>query len=182
MSPRNGYKFLYCSARAIGMADMTRGYLHWVNDKGTILPRGPLMLSPSSLFSAFHRCLQAGGKEAAPHPLPQALTLTAGLGDLLREVIEKKPEKFKIECLNDIKNLFAPTKQPFYAAFGNRPNVSVLAPTAAVSMGPPCTHTLGCHHATGEATGPDLPQSYTVPTQSTTPALPCRILFCPNKD
>ncbi|NXX44048.1 LPIN2 phosphatase, partial [Tricholaema leucomelas] len=89
----NGYKFLYCSARAIGMADMTRGYLHWVNDKGTILPRGPLMLSPSSLFSALHR-----------------------------EVIEKKPEKFKIECLNDIKNLFAPSKQPFYAAFGNRPN------------------------------------------------------------
>ncbi|XP_069076066.1 phosphatidate phosphatase LPIN2 isoform X2 [Pleurodeles waltl] len=89
----NGYKFLYCSARAIGMADMTRGYLHWVNDKGTILPRGPLMLSPSSLFSAFHR-----------------------------EVIEKKPEKFKIECLNDIKSLFSPCNQPFYAAFGNRPN------------------------------------------------------------
>ncbi|MBN3307446.1 phosphatidate phosphatase LPIN2 isoform X2 [Amia ocellicauda] len=89
----NGYKFLYCSARAIGMADMTRGYLHWVNDRGTILPRGPLMLSPSSLFSAFHR-----------------------------EVIEKKPEKFKIECLTDIKNLFHPNKQPFYAAFGNRPN------------------------------------------------------------
>ncbi|XP_006245727.1 phosphatidate phosphatase LPIN2 isoform X5 [Rattus norvegicus] len=38
------------------------------------------------------------------------------------EVIEKKPEKFKIECLNDIKNLFAPSRQPFYAAFGNRPN------------------------------------------------------------
>lgn len=41
-------------------------------------------------------------------------------------MIEKKPEKFKIECLNDIKNLFAPSKQPFYAAFGNRPNVSVF--------------------------------------------------------
>ncbi|KAJ8277637.1 hypothetical protein GJAV_G00077920 [Gymnothorax javanicus] len=89
----NGYKFLYCSARAIGMADMTRGYLHWVNDRGTILPRGPLMLSPSSLFSAIHR-----------------------------EVIEKKPELFKIECLTDIKNLFHPNLQPFYAAFGNRPN------------------------------------------------------------
>ncbi|XP_077126422.1 phosphatidate phosphatase LPIN2 isoform X2 [Ranitomeya variabilis] len=89
----NGYKFLYCSARAIGMADMTRGYLSWVNDRGTILPRGPLMLSPSSLFSAFHR-----------------------------EVIEKKPEKFKIACLNDIKNLFGPHQQPFYAAFGNRSN------------------------------------------------------------
>uniref|UniRef100_A0A674DB60 phosphatidate phosphatase n=1 Tax=Salmo trutta TaxID=8032 RepID=A0A674DB60_SALTR len=89
----NGYKFLYCSARAIGMADMTRGYLYWVNDRGTILPRGPLMLSPSSLFSAFHR-----------------------------EVIEKKPEKFKIECLTDIKNLFHPNTHPFYAAFGNRAN------------------------------------------------------------
>ncbi|XP_067108121.1 LOW QUALITY PROTEIN: phosphatidate phosphatase LPIN2-like [Osmerus mordax] len=89
----NGYKFLYCSARAIGMADMTRGYLHWVNDRGTILPRGPLMLCPSSLFSAFHR-----------------------------EVIEKKPEKFKIECLTDIKNLFHPNTHPFYAAFGNRTN------------------------------------------------------------
>lgn len=55
VSLRNGYKFLYCSARAIGMADMTRGYLHWVNERGTVLPQGPLLLSPSSLFSALHR-------------------------------------------------------------------------------------------------------------------------------
>lgn len=41
-----------------------------------------------------------------------------------REVIEKKPEKFKVECLTDIKNLFYPNKQPFYAAFGNRPTVT----------------------------------------------------------
>uniref|UniRef100_A0A6I8QZS3 phosphatidate phosphatase n=1 Tax=Xenopus tropicalis TaxID=8364 RepID=A0A6I8QZS3_XENTR len=88
---QNGYKFLYCSARAIGMADMTRGYLHWVNERGTVLPQGPVLLSPSSLFSALHR-----------------------------EVIEKKPEKFKIECLTDIKNLFQPNEEPFYAAFGNR--------------------------------------------------------------
>ncbi|KAL2773599.1 phosphatidate phosphatase LPIN1 isoform 9 [Daubentonia madagascariensis] len=89
---QNGYKFLYCSARAIGMADMTRGYLHWVNERGTVLPQGPLLLSPSSLFSALHR-----------------------------EVIEKKPEKFKVQCLTDIKNLFFPNIEPFYAAFGNRP-------------------------------------------------------------
>ncbi|XP_056670705.1 phosphatidate phosphatase LPIN1 isoform X3 [Monodelphis domestica] len=89
---QNGYKFLYCSARAIGMADMTRGYLHWVNERGTVLPQGPLLLSPSSLFSALHR-----------------------------EVIEKKPEKFKVQCLTDIKNLFLPNTEPFYAAFGNRP-------------------------------------------------------------
>uniref|UniRef100_A0A9J8BUK4 phosphatidate phosphatase n=1 Tax=Cyprinus carpio carpio TaxID=630221 RepID=A0A9J8BUK4_CYPCA len=52
---QNGYKFMYCSARAIGMADMTRGYLHWVNERGTMLPMGPVLLSPSSLFSALHR-------------------------------------------------------------------------------------------------------------------------------
>lgn len=41
-----------------------------------------------------------------------------------REVIEKKPEKFKVQCLTDIKNLFSPNTEPFYAAFGNRPAVS----------------------------------------------------------
>nr|XP_009944013.1 PREDICTED: phosphatidate phosphatase LPIN3 [Opisthocomus hoazin] len=88
----NGYKFLYCSARAIGMAHVTKGYLKWVNEQGCALPKGPILLAPSSLFSAFHR-----------------------------EVIEKKPEVFKIACLMDIQNLFA-TKLPFYAAFGNRAN------------------------------------------------------------
>lgn len=39
-----------------------------------------------------------------------------------REVIEKKPEVFKVACLSDIQQLFLPQRQPFYAAFGNRPN------------------------------------------------------------
>ncbi|XP_038157675.1 phosphatidate phosphatase LPIN2-like isoform X2 [Cyprinodon tularosa] len=90
---QNGYKFLYCSARAIGMAAITKDYLQWVNDQGTVLPKGPVLLAPSSLFSALHR-----------------------------EVIEKKPEVFKIACLSDIGDLFRPHKQPFYAAFGNRTN------------------------------------------------------------
>lgn len=55
LSCRNGYKFLYCSARAIGMAAITKDYLQWVNDKGTVLPKGPVLLAPSSLFSALHR-------------------------------------------------------------------------------------------------------------------------------
>ncbi|TSO15206.1 Phosphatidate phosphatase LPIN1 [Bagarius yarrelli] len=42
---QNGYKFMYCSARAIGMANMTRGYLHWVNESGTMLPQGPDVFS-----------------------------------------------------------------------------------------------------------------------------------------
>ncbi|XP_056158000.1 zgc:123305 [Lampris incognitus] len=90
---QNGYKFLYCSARAIGMAGITKDYLQWVNDRGTVLPKGPVLLAPSSLFSALHR-----------------------------EVIEKKPEVFKIACLTDIRDLFNPRREPFYAAFGNRTN------------------------------------------------------------
>uniref|UniRef100_A0A096LT10 phosphatidate phosphatase n=1 Tax=Poecilia formosa TaxID=48698 RepID=A0A096LT10_POEFO len=90
---KNGYKFLYCSARAIGMATITKDYLKWVNDQGTVLPKGPVLLAPSSLFSALHR-----------------------------EVIEKKPEVFKIACLSDVRDLFGSHKQPFYAAFGNRTN------------------------------------------------------------
>ncbi|XP_061642097.1 zgc:123305 isoform X2 [Phyllopteryx taeniolatus] len=90
---QNGYKFLYCSARAIGMSAITKNYLQWVNDNGTVLPKGPVLLAPSSLFSALHR-----------------------------EVIEKKPEVFKIACLSDIRDLFNPKRQPFYAAFGNRTN------------------------------------------------------------
>lgn len=56
---RNGYKFLYCSARAIGMAHVTKGYLKWVNEQGCALPKGPILLAPSSLFSAFHRYLSS---------------------------------------------------------------------------------------------------------------------------
>ncbi|CAI9602132.1 unnamed protein product [Staurois parvus] len=79
---QNGYKFLYCSARAIGMADMTRGYLHWVNERGTVLPQGPVLLSPSSLFSALHR-----------------------------EVIEKKPEKIQDRVSDRYKKSLSPPIQ-----------------------------------------------------------------------
>ena len=44
---------------------------------------------------------------------------------LFREVIEKKPEEFKIGCLRDIKALFPSSRNPFYAGFGNKINVSL---------------------------------------------------------
>uniref|UniRef100_A0A182JNY5 phosphatidate phosphatase n=1 Tax=Anopheles christyi TaxID=43041 RepID=A0A182JNY5_9DIPT len=88
----NGYKMLYLSARAIGQAKTTRGYLQSIRQGDVKLPDGPLLLNPTSLMSAFHR-----------------------------EVIEKKPEQFKIACLNDIRDLF-PERNPFYAGYGNRIN------------------------------------------------------------
>ena len=51
----NGYKFIYLSARAIGQATTTRDYLRSVKQGDVCLPDGPLLLSPTSLLSAFHR-------------------------------------------------------------------------------------------------------------------------------
>ncbi|XP_017960341.1 phosphatidate phosphatase LPIN3 isoform X4 [Drosophila navojoa] len=89
---QNGYKLLYLSARAIGQSRVTREYLRSIRQGNVMLPEGPLLLNPTSLISAFHR-----------------------------EVIEKKPEQFKIACLSDIRDLF-PKKDPFYAGYGNRIN------------------------------------------------------------
>lgn len=81
----------------------TREYLRSIRQGDVKLPDGPLLLNPTSLISAFHR-----------------------------EVIEKKPEEFKIACLSDIRDLFPvtnrelyPDMNPFYAGYGNRINVSV---------------------------------------------------------
>ncbi|KAG7199497.1 hypothetical protein KM043_014116 [Ampulex compressa] len=89
----NGYKLLYLSARAIGQAKVTREYLKSIRQGDLSLPEGPLLLNPTSLISAFHR-----------------------------EVIEKKPEEFKISCLSDIQALFPDGSNPFYAGYGNRIN------------------------------------------------------------
>nr|CAD7410327.1 unnamed protein product [Timema poppensis] len=87
----NGYKLLYLSARAIGQAHLTREYLRSIRQNDLTLPDGPLLLSPTSLINAIHR-----------------------------EVIEKKPEEFKIPCLKDIKALFPNNINPFYAGYGNK--------------------------------------------------------------
>ncbi|KAK3088821.1 hypothetical protein FSP39_024180 [Pinctada imbricata] len=88
----NGYKFLYLSARAIGQSKVTKDLLRSIKQELYVLPDGPLLLSPTSLVSAFHR-----------------------------EVIERKPEEFKIACLKDIGDLF-PGRQAFFAGFGNKIN------------------------------------------------------------
>ncbi|CAF1425958.1 unnamed protein product [Adineta steineri] len=88
----NGYQFIYLSARAIGQSRVTRNFLRNIKQCGSILPNGPLLISPDTLVTA-----------------------------LYREVIAKKPEDFKIECLKNIASLF-PDKNPFYAGFGNRIN------------------------------------------------------------
>lgn len=88
---RNGYQILYLTSRAIGQSNYTRDYLNKVEQESNKLPDGPVIMSPDRLFAAFHR-----------------------------EVIQRRPEEFKIACLRDIKRLWGPGIAPFYAGFGNR--------------------------------------------------------------
>ncbi|KII71959.1 Phosphatidate phosphatase LPIN2 [Thelohanellus kitauei] len=87
----NGYKIIYLSARTIGISNQTRRYLENILLDTHKLPPGPILLSPSSLIEALHR-----------------------------EVILKKPEIFKINCLQNIVSLFPPDTYPLVSGFGNR--------------------------------------------------------------
>ncbi|VDK70151.1 unnamed protein product [Litomosoides sigmodontis] len=86
----NGYQLVYLSSRAIGQSYSTKKYLQSVAQNAKFLPDGPLLLSPTSVLIAFRR-----------------------------EVIDRRPEEFKIAALTDLKECF-PVKRPFYAGFGNR--------------------------------------------------------------
>ena len=39
-------------------------------------------------------------------------------------ILFRNPEEFKIRCLKDIQTIFE-EKNPFFAGYGNRPNVSI---------------------------------------------------------
>ncbi|KAL7070112.1 hypothetical protein ACQ4LE_010175 [Meloidogyne hapla] len=86
----NGYQMVYLSSRAIGQSHYTKTYLQSIAQGSQTLPDGPVLLSPTSVLMAFKK-----------------------------EVIERRPEEFKIACLSDLKSLF-PINRPFFAGFGNR--------------------------------------------------------------
>ncbi|KAK9812760.1 hypothetical protein WJX72_003248 [[Myrmecia] bisecta] len=87
----NGYDIMYLSSRAIAQASATRDYLHSLKQNGESLPSGPVIISPDGLFPS-----------------------------LYRELVLRRPHEFKIRCLEDIRALFPPDWNPFYAGFGNR--------------------------------------------------------------
>lgn len=88
---KHGYKFMYLTARPIGQASQTRGFLNSVIQGGARLPNGPVLMSPNRLVESF-----------------------------TREVIRRKPQEFKIQALREVRSLFAMEYNPFHAGFGNR--------------------------------------------------------------
>jgi hypothetical protein len=121
----NGYEILYLTARAIGAAKLTKGFLTSLQQDSVHLPDGPVFMSPDRL-----------------------------LHSLNREVILRRPEQFKIQCLTEIKELFlgpgAATKDPgpFYAGFGNRDTDAVSYVAVGIPVGK--TFTI---NPSGEITG-----------------------------
>ncbi|KAG2302387.1 hypothetical protein Bca4012_060697 [Brassica carinata] len=87
----NGYQLMFLSARAISQASITRQFLINLKQDGKALPDGPVVISPDGVFPS-----------------------------LYREVIRRAPHEFKISCLAEIRSLFPPEHNPFYAGFGNR--------------------------------------------------------------
>jgi len=107
----NGYKLLYLTARPITMSSTTRYFIERLKQKSKnsdehLLPEGPV-------FTAYN----SGGNA------------------LLREVILKRPDTFKVYMLDMILKTFVPElltateneradiiakKTPFYSGFGNR--------------------------------------------------------------
>lgn len=103
---KNGYQVVYLTARAIGQSRSTRDYLHTLKQGENSLPRGPVIMTPDSLFQAFNR-----------------------------EVIRRRPDEFKIEALADIRRLFPRNWNPFYAGFGNRQTDALSYRAVAIPLG-----------------------------------------------
>jgi len=102
-----GYHIVYLTSRAIGQAQTTRNFINNLRQDGDVyLPKGPIFMSPDRLFWAFNR-----------------------------EIIRRKPEEFKIACLQDIARTFPVGTNPFNSGFGNRPTDLVAYQAAGVPTG-----------------------------------------------
>ncbi|KAJ8907883.1 hypothetical protein NDN08_007986 [Rhodosorus marinus] len=86
-----GYNIIYLTSRPIGQADNTRAYLKNLVQGDVGLPIGPVVMSPDRMIRS-----------------------------ITREVILRRPHEFKIAVLREIRLLFPPDFNPFYAGFGNR--------------------------------------------------------------
>lgn len=87
---KNGYKIMYLTSRPLGQSFLTKNYLKQIFQDSYTLPDGPVIHNPDGVFGAVYA-----------------------------EMVLKQPEKFKIECLMGIKQLFN-GKNPYLAGFGNR--------------------------------------------------------------
>ena len=101
---QNGYKILYLTARTMCQHTQTKNYLYSITQDGQQMPSGPILMSPDGLVSS-----------------------------LKREVIDRTPESFKIECLTMVINLFPIDIFPFYCGIGNKKTDAVAYESVGIS-------------------------------------------------
>lgn len=87
---KNGYRFVYLTARSMHQARGTNSFLRSLAQNRILLPRGPLLCCPTSVFSA------------------------------IKQEMVRQSHLFKIRCLKDLRASFSAEAKPFFAAFGNR--------------------------------------------------------------
>lgn len=87
---RNGYHFVYLTARSVSQIEATRNFLMGVRQDGEGLPPGPVITAPDKIWNA------------------------------LTQEVTKRSHEFKIVALKNIAAAFPASAKPFYAGFGNR--------------------------------------------------------------
>lgn len=93
---KRGYKFIYLTARHLGYARSTSKYLRSIKQGNFSLPEGPLLTSAEGFYNSFKT-----------------------------EVIDKSTDMFKIQVINDVRNVFGHCdSNPIFSGFGNRDNDS----------------------------------------------------------
>ncbi len=98
---------MYLTSRPIGFADITRDYLKGIKqEKRFTMPDGPVIMSPDRLMKSFKR-----------------------------EVIDRKPQIFKIAALKNIRKLFSDEVCPFYGGFGNRDTDAISYRAVGIELG-----------------------------------------------
>ena len=122
----NGYFFIYLSSRSIGQAALTRDYLQRLHVDGHKLPLGPVIISPDGLVPSLYRemvvkrpyefkirCVAISSSQL------QFAFIAQSHGQVTqwhRAQTLHMPRR----CLENIRQLFPPARNPFHAGFGNR--------------------------------------------------------------
>ena len=99
-----GYKILYLTARTMCYHTQTKNYLYSITQDKLQMPNGPILMNPEGLVSS-----------------------------LKREVIDRTPENFKIECLTMVMNLFPCDIFPFYCGIGNKKTDALAYESVGIS-------------------------------------------------
>jgi phosphatidate phosphatase LPIN len=122
------------SSRAIGQANFTRDHLRSIVQENVTLPDGPLLLSPKSLFLAFHQYVPVSWRlKQKPAEKSKIFSNFSSLEVKFVFCFQGSDRQTsgRIQnCLSeDIRALFPPDRNPFFAAYGNK-TTDLIAYTA----------------------------------------------------